>query len=103
MNNGNNTGSFGAAAGGVSPELQEAIQRRSGGNPSGPMGQVTATSPTFDPSTQRPSVAPQNLPQPNAPASQPTEGGLSMGSPESEIIIKALDSRLKSISKLQGA
>ena len=103
-----NSGSFGVAAGGVSPELQAAIQRRAGGNPSGPMGQVTQGAPTFDPSIQQPQTSP--IPAPSVGSSGPTSlptGGTGMGlpanTPESELIVKALDSRLKALSKIQGA
>lgn len=102
-----NTGSFGSAAGGMSPELQAAISRRAGGNPSGPMGQTTASAPTNDPTIQQPQV--NSVPAPSVGPSVPTMSsggtgtGLPMNTPESELIVKALDSRLKSLSKIQGA
>lgn len=111
-------GSFGSPAGGISPELQAAIQRRAGGNPSGTMGQTTQTAPTFNPAIQRPQVNPTNptnpanpvspIPAPTGalgspPLSQGTGMGLPAESPESVLIIKALDARLRSLSKIQGA
>jgi len=101
-----NLGQFGAAAGGVSPELQAAISRRAGGNPSGPLGQTTQTAPTFNPTIQQPEVNSVPAPVGGASGSPPpspsgTGTGLPMNTPESELIIKALDSRLKSLSKIQ--
>jgi hypothetical protein len=94
-----NTGSFGSAIGGMSPELQAAISRRAGGNPSGPMGQTSASAPTTDPTIQQSPMSGQ-MSVPSMP--QGTTGmGMPANSPESQIIIKALDSRLKSLSKIQ--
>ena len=101
-----NTGSFGAPAGGMSPELQAAVQRRAGGNPSGPMGQTTQTAPTNNPQIQQPEVNPTSAPS-GVLASPPSLPGAGVGtpaeSPETVLIVKALDSRLKSLSKIQGA
>ena len=91
-----NQGSFGAAIGGADP-LQEAIARRQTGQ-AGAMQQVSPASATFDPSTMAPPIQggpmgglpPQGLPQ---------EPAMPFESTESVMIIKALDSRLKSISK----
>lgn len=100
-----NTGSFGAAAGGMSPELQAAISRRAGGNPSGPMGQTSASAPTNDPSIQQPQISGGQI----SPASlgvqvpQNMGGGLPAESSETVLILKSLDARLKSLSKIQGA
>jgi hypothetical protein len=82
---------------GISPELQEAIQRRQGqgGQPMQGQPQPTQTPPQpgFNPVTG--GVEAQ---------SQPSQGGgLPMQTPESLIIIKALDTRLKSISKQEEA
>ncbi len=100
----NNLGSFGAATGGVSPELQAAIQRRAGGNPSGALGQTTQTAPTYNPTIQQPQVNPAPS---GTSGSPPLPTGAGMGlpaeSPESTLIIKALDQRLRSLSKIQGA
>lgn len=100
-----NSGSFGAAAGGGSAVAQ-AIQNRM---PGGVLNQVTPASPTFGSTAQPVSVpanAPQGLPQP-APQGQPQPapapgapaGGQGLGTPEAQIIISALSTRLKSISK----
>ena len=98
-----NTGSFGSAAGGMSPELQAAISRRAGGNPSGPMGQTTNSAPTNDPTIQQPQIQPSqvNPASVGVPSSPRLSGGagLPINVPEAQLIIKALDSRLKSISK----
>jgi hypothetical protein len=103
--NPNNTGSFGSAAGGVSPELQAAIQRRAGGNPSGPMGQVTQGAPTYNPSTQPSNSAPApvqgNSGQGLSIPSTGTGAGLPNESSEAKIIISALRERLKSLSDIQ--
>lgn len=103
MNPPSNTGSFGSAIGGMSPELAAAVSRRSGSNPSGPMGQVSNSAPTADPTTQMP--PPSTGMPPQAPTG-PSMPGLSQGLPspsETEIILKSLDSRLKSLSKVQEA
>jgi hypothetical protein len=97
-----NTGSFGAAAGGLSPELQAAIQRRAGGNPSGPLGQVTQGSPNFNPTTQIPNSAPAPLRHLGSPSMTTGSGaGLPADSSESKLIISALRERLKSLSDIQ--
>lgn len=90
-----NTGSFGSAIGGMSPELAEAMQRRGGqGNP---MAQVSNSAPTANPAIQ----APSPLPSPQgSPAGALGGAPLPEQTPESQIIIKALDGRLKSLSKL---
>ena len=99
----NNTGSFGAATGGMTPELQAAISRRAGGNPSGPMGQVSNSAPTANPATQVPSSTPlAGSPAPTSIAmggtSQPGvsgSAGLPTESDEATLILKALSGRLK--------
>ena len=103
--NPNNTGSFGAAIGGMSPELQAAVQRRAGGNPSGTMGQTSNTAPTNNPQTQIPPSSPAPNPSPPNPVSVGMGGGagLPSGSDESSLIVKALTGRLQSLSKIQGA
>ena len=96
MQNMDNLGSFGAAAGGVSPELQAAIQRRpSNGSP---MNAVTTSAPTFNPNTQPPTPI-QSTPNP----SQPMQATLSNPETDSETrqIIKALEGRLKTLSKIE--
>ena len=106
-----NTGSFGSATGGMSPELQAAISRRAGGNPSGTTGQVTQGSPTFDPTIQQPQSSPMS-----APASvgvqmpQGMGGEAKLPTPETELIVRALAQRLSQFppykpqtpSKIQG-
>lgn len=95
-----NTGSFAAATGGMSPELQAAITKRAGGNPSGPMAQTTASAPTNNP--QVPPSSPSL--NPIIPAETPqtavgSSAGLPGGNTESKIIIQALKGRLEALSK----
>jgi hypothetical protein len=92
-----NTGSFGSATGGMTPELQEAITRRQGGNPSGAMAQVSNSAPTANPETQVRSMGspqPVGTPQTN---SLPTGGG--QPTSEARIILQALKGRLDALSK----
>lgn len=87
------TGSFGAAIGGMSPELQAAMQRRAG-SPSAPTSaQVSNSAPTANPMPQIPQGAP--------PAPQGI-GQTSSTQPPSEsvIIVKALGDRLKRLADL---
>ena len=64
-----------------SPALEQALARRGfGGGASQPQGSVPAPS----------------MPQPQQMSPQ---GGMKVGAPEAEVIIKALENRLKSISK----
>ena len=95
------SGSFGAASGGGGSAIVQAMQSR--GLDPGVLNQVTPGAPT---SPER------GLPQPvgartsNAiPQQRPAQQGI--GQPpttaESEIIVKALDSRLKTLGKLQEA
>ena len=98
-----NTGSFGAATGGMSPELQAAVQRRAGGNPSGPMAQVSNSAPTANPATQVPSPTPlTGSPSPTSTVMSATpqvgmagSAGLPVESSEAQLILKALAGRLK--------
>ncbi len=97
----NNTGSFGAATGGLTPELKEAMDRRSNqGAASVPLTQqVTNDAPTMNPATQGPSMpsiggspaAGMTSPQPLPTVSNPQDTSL---------IIKALSNKLASDSKL---
>ena len=94
-----NAGSFGAAIGGGGSAIAEAMQNR--GMDPGVLNQISPTS----------ASAPDQLPPqpigagaPAIPQRQPLPGPGQPGgvpSTESSIIIKALDSRLKSLSKLQ--
>lgn len=106
------TGSFGAAAGGITPELQAAIQRRAGAS-SMP---VSGGAPTFNPSTQppQPPTAPapggapvSNLPQPpvgpGATVPGQTQPALPFDSTESKMILQALSNRLKAGTDVQKA
>jgi hypothetical protein len=99
-----NTGGFASAIGGMSPALQEAIQRRS--NPSaggGALNQVSPTARTFDPNNQPPQAPGGGLPQAQTPSTPSTQGspGLPANSGEAKIIISALKERLQTISKIQ--
>lgn len=95
----NNTGSFGAAAGGISPELQAAIQRRVGQG--GVTDQVTQSSPNAQP---MPSTPPSSIPASSTP--QIPTGGATGGQTGTErdddaaLILKAMSERLKSQNKI---
>jgi hypothetical protein len=98
-----NTGSFGAAIGGGSA-IAEAMGRRGMGG-----GVLQQTSPM---SAQGPGATPptvdggQHQPVPAGAGSPPASAGspgMAPGSFESQVIIKALDSRLKSLSKIEEA
>lgn len=100
-----NTGSFGGPAGGISPELAASIQRRQ--TQGGATSAVTAGAPTFDPTTQ-----PAQPPTGQVPAMPPVGGtpaaslpqpAIPFESPEAKMIVGSLSTRLKALSKLQGA
>lgn len=110
MDNSQNSGSFMAPAGGGGSALQEAIARRS---------------PALNQNTQDPqAAAPVSVPQPSsgmppvqgggAPAPAPmtpsapapvAAGGMppSAGNPEAQLILKAQNSYLQSLAKIQEA
>lgn len=104
MNPPNNTGQFGTATGGISPELQEAIAGRQ--TQGGVTNQVTQSAPGFDPNTQ-PSAPPQGAPPPTPMGATPMDSGPMIPSsgenPEVKIILGALKSRLDLWNKVQGA
>ena len=96
-----NTGSFGAAAGGQGNAIAQAMQRRG-------MGEATSEQITPGAPTALERGVPQSVganPPQAIPGQAPRQQGL--GAPpttaESEIIVKALDSRLKTLGKLQEA
>lgn len=94
-----NTGSFGAAAGGMTPELQAAMQRRAGGG--NPTAQVTNSAPTANPQPQAPQPPMQ---QPSGPVSSPAPvepggGGMTTPTTEASTILKAMSNRLNMLSK----
>lgn len=105
----NNTGSFGAAAGGMSPELQAAILRR--GNQGGATAAVTQGAPGFNPSTQPaspPTGAPpmplgqQGTPPPPPPAPgqpMPQDASLPFAGGDAIKVIDALSKFLKTFSQ----
>lgn len=98
------SGGFGAPAGGISPALQAAIQRRPAApNAGNPLNQVTQGAPTFDPNTQVP-TSPQMPPATPPPGMQTqTPLSTSMIDPgETKIILQALKSRMDAISRIQG-
>lgn len=95
-----NTGSFGAAIGGMTPELQAAVQRRAGTGAT--TSQVSNTAPTADPSTQVPPVPPIRT-QPTASAATAgasPEPSLPFDSAEAKIILQAMSGRLKALSNV---
>jgi hypothetical protein len=96
-----NTGSFGSAIGGGSA-IAEAMSRRGMGG--GATNQVSPASATFDPSTQpSPQATNSVAATPAAGGGSTPSAGVPAGSFEAETIIKALDSRLKSLSKIDEA
>ena len=95
----NNTGSFGAAIGGMSPELQAAMQRRAGAGAVPTSDQVSNTAPTADPSTQMPTAPTASAATAGAPATNPQ---LPFDSSEAKIILQAMGGRLKALSRLAG-
>ena len=94
------TGSFGN--GQASPELLAAIQSRAGGNPGGPMAQTMTSAPTNNPTTQLPPTTPASASPTtqNLPGAGNGVGAIPQPKSEAQIIISALDSRLKSLSKV---
>ncbi len=98
-----NTGSFGAAIGGAGSALQEAMNRR--GMSAGVLSQQSPASASFEPG-MLPVDVPQDagaaVPTPQ-PQQESTGAGAAPGSFEAEIILKALDSRLKTLSKIDEA
>lgn len=95
------TGSFGAASGGISPELQAAMQRRptSGGATS----QVTQGAPGFDPTTQ-PAQAPTNqapMGGQTAQATMPSQPNMPFDPAELKMITGSLTNRLKLLGNIQ--
>ena len=89
-------GSFGSAIGASSGDLQEAMARRGMGG--------SATAVVSPASASAPQNAPLPAPAPTTnalPPSSATGMGLPPNGAESQTIVKALDSRLKSLSKLQ--
>lgn len=102
--NPNNTGNFGAAGGGISPELQAAItSRQTQGAPTQAVTQGSANynpavQPAQPPTGQAPQMTPMGqppMPQPTAPSTPTPE------KTETRYIIEALDGRLKSLSKME--
>lgn len=110
-NEGQSTGSFGSAAGGMSPELQAAISRRAGDQGGSPLNQVTQGAPTANPQTQAPApmagVPPSGAAQPGLsgspmPPDQNAQNGVPFGSAEAKMILGSLSNYLKSITKFHG-
>lgn len=88
-----------AAIGGMA-DIRQAMARRGMGTPTSPLNQVTPTAPSFG-NAVPPSAAPQRSAMPmNRPGANPAAAGMGMGvQPESTIIIKALDNRLKMLGQ----
>lgn len=111
----NNTGSFGAAAGGATDALKKVLQQaQSGEYPIS--SQVTNGAATAQGSVQPPTPPTGQAPMPQGgmPMPQPTPnapqtldpsmgGGMPFQSPEAMMILKTLDTRMKSISKQEEA
>jgi len=102
-----NTGSFGSAIGGLTPELQAAMQSRQGNPNAGATSQVSNTAPTSDPSSQVPPMQGGMPPQAQAPqqASQQaplSPSGLPFDPSDAKIILGAMGGWLKTLSKSAG-
>lgn len=104
-----NLGSGSSLLGGGNDALQSAIAARATGQ-AGPTAAQSPASAGFTPGMEQPILPdPQASPASTVPSSGASSLGASLGmgapmdSGESQLIIKALDSRLKSLSKLQGA
>lgn len=85
-------GQFMTPAGGVSPALQEALQRRQGGGQQPATAAVGSGAPTFDPTTQPPAP-----PTAGVPGQPPVNPGISQGPKPTDndtLIIKALSTKL---------
>jgi hypothetical protein len=107
-------GSFGANAGGMSPELQAAMQRRQ--TQGGATAQVTQEAPGFNPATQPAQPPTGQAPQPQMgaqPMGQPTPDQSQQAQPatpnmpydpaELKMITGALTGRLKLLGGIQQA
>lgn len=99
-----NSGSFGAPSGGNGAALADAMGRR--GMDASVLDQVTPGAPTAANRAPAPTVqqgAPAGIAAPQAAPSVMPTAGQPGGPPsgESGTIVKALDSRLKTLSKLQ--
>jgi hypothetical protein len=103
------TGSFGAAAGGISAELAQAIQRRQ--TQGGATAQVTQGAATYDPTTQPAASPTGQAPQPQASTvpgqatpdqtQQAATSTLPFDQSELKQIVGALAGRLKVLSGIQ--
>ena len=86
--------------------MQAALQRRRQGDKVSPLNQVSGGAPG---APAVPNLAPTTAPQGSAmprgggPRRPPTGGTAPLGSTEAELIIKALDNRLRSLSKQEEA
>lgn len=103
------TGSFGAASGGITPELQAALQRRS---TAGATGAVTQGAPGYDPTTQpatpptaQAPMPPQSAQQSVLPQTAPEQAAPTMPFDPAELkqIVGALTGRLKLLGGIQQA
>lgn len=83
----------------MSPELQAAMQRRSGNPAQGATAQVSQGAPTADPATQTPMQPTASAATAGAPAtaSMPFDPGIE------KMIVGSLTNHLRSINKLRGA
>ena len=95
---------FGSAIGG-GEALKAAMQRR--GVDVGILNQISPTAPTA-PTSAPPPPVPQSAPSALPPTTTPqlpaqTVGGILPSSGEAMILVKALDSRLKTLSKIDEA
>ena len=92
------SGSFGAASGGGGNPLAQALQRR--GLDEGILNQVTGSAPTA-PERGLPQPVGANPPSVTPRQPLPTSGPNGLPPSDTTTIIKALDSKLKSLSKIE--
>jgi len=88
--------------------LKTVMSQQAGTDGAAILNQQTPASPGAIPGTIPPSVQPQGSMQPpqampSASAPTPSGTGMPVGDPESQIIIKALNSRLSTLSKIDQA
>ncbi len=97
MPNGVNLGSFGRDLGpGAQDPMQQAIAaRQTGGQPVPQLNQTTPAAPS--------GPSPQPGPAPQTAVGGPPQGAAAPPKSETEIILKAMDARLKLIGKIEEA
>jgi len=93
-----NTGSFGNVAPDAMQAIQNALARRQQGGGVPALNQQSGASPTAAPLPAEPQGG---VSMPQGPVGSEAVAGMPMVNPEAELIIKALASRLKTISDVE--